>query len=132
MVQRVLGRPAVLPSEDTEADKPDARADPPAVLEELVERLIARPIEIHRDAVNYVIEGGPRQVEGVDPGLESPSLPRRRRLARVAARQLLTPRLECLARGNGVIITSSLVHGPAKIPDRNDGAALSVGRTRNE
>ena len=42
---------------------PDRRGDAPAVLEQLVERLVARRVEIHRDAVDHVLERLARQVE---------------------------------------------------------------------
>ena len=62
-VERVFARRGASTAEDLDADEADRRRDPPAVLEQIVERLVSRRVEIHRDAVDDVLERLARQVE---------------------------------------------------------------------
>ena len=62
-VQRVVARPVAPAAEDPDADQADRRGDAPAVLEQVVERLVPRRVEIHRHAVDDVLERLARQVE---------------------------------------------------------------------
>src|SRR5256885_12197733 len=51
--------------------------DPPAILKQILEALIAGRIQIHRDAVDDVLECLPRKAERCDERLQTPALGRR-------------------------------------------------------
>src|SRR5581483_12103896 len=87
-VQRVLRRRVARAAEDANADQAHGRRDATAVLEEIIERLVAAVDQIHFDAVDDIRERLTRQVERADERLQRASLRRARLAAVVTARQL--------------------------------------------
>ena len=124
-VERVVGRPRAATAEDPEADHPDRRCHPAAVFEQIVERLIARRVEIHRDAVDHILERLARQIELTDKRLQAAPLCRGGFPAVEGARQLVAPerdrgaacRQRLSARRRRRRLVNGVVHGPAEVPD---------------
>src|SRR5439155_24950234 len=106
----------------------DGRRDAAAVLEQLVEGRVGRAFEIHRHAVNHVVERGPRQVEAADERLKAPALFGRRRPAVIAARELTAPERHARVSGRARArrlrrFVYRIVAGWAEVPDGDDRAA---------
>src|SRR6185369_17063120 len=98
-IERVVARAVASAADDLDADKPDGRGDAPAVLKEVVERLIPVGVEVHRDAVNYIFECLPRQVERADERLQMLALRGRWRRPVVAPAEFRSPELHRRAPG---------------------------------
>src|SRR6202040_3125862 len=96
-VQRVVARALAPATPDADADHADGRRDASAVLEEIPERLIARGVEIHRDAVDDVLERLAREIEPPHERLQAAALIRPGRLPGEHARQLRAPELDSFA-----------------------------------
>src|SRR5438552_13642264 len=138
-IERVIARAIASAAEDLDADQPHRRSDAPTILEQLRKRLISSRIEVHRDPVDDILEGRPRQVQSSDERLKTLSLRGFRLRAGEATRKLGAPELDGrapvnLARGKPFELTRGrggrrclvyrIVNRATKIPDRDDRAAL--------
>ena len=135
-VDGVIPGPVVPAAEDPDADETHRRGDAAAILVEIGERLVARGVEVHRDAVDDIVERLTRQVEGRDEGLEVLSLRRGRRGSVERARELGAPEGHGLAAGRivGRVVFSSTASSTARQKSQTATIACrcSAGRTRNE
>src|SRR5262249_18371547 len=131
-VQGVGARASVPAAEDSDADQADSGRDAPAILYEIVERLVARPVEVHLDAVDDVGKRLPRQVEPGEERLQPASLIGDGRATVEDTGQLAAPERYRRAAGRkpvsrSAFLVNGIVNRAAEIPDGNDRLAL-VGR----
>ena len=88
---------------------------------------VARRVEVHGDAVDHVLERLPRQVERRDERLQAAGPAASRRSARRSsapaprARSVTPPAPADSGRCSSVLV-HRVVHGPAEVPDGDDGA----------
>ena len=119
--------------------RPTADATRRQVLAQLVERAEARPVKIHLDTADHILERLSREVEGRHVRCEREPLRRARRPAFVARRQFVAPARKRRGRRAPRILGRQLsrplvhivVNRPAEVPDGDDGAALWI-REHNE
>ena len=97
-IQRVVARLRIAAAEDPDTDQADRRRDAVAILQQIVECLIPRRVEIHRHAVDHVGKSIPWQVEAGNERLQPASLKRLRNAALEASSQLGAPETDRLAR----------------------------------
>src|SRR5207342_3448605 len=120
-------------AKNPDADEANRRGHTAAVFEQVVERGVAGSVQIHRDAVDDILERLPRQAERGNERLQAPPLRRARVGAIERARQLLAPEHDRLAarwqagRRRRLLI-DRVVDRTAEVPDRDDGAALLRGQ----
>jgi hypothetical protein len=133
-VDRVLTCPRILVAEDLEADEPDRRRDTNAVLVEIVEGFVAARTEVHLDAFDQRLERLARKVERAHERRQRARLPRRGSSLAECGGELPAPPRKFHGGSLPVRfphLVHRIVHGAAKVPDRDDRPAL-VGRQHEE
>ena len=133
---RACGAPA---AEDPDADQADRRRDAAAVFEQIVERLVARRVEVHRDAVDDVLERLARQIElrrrtaaaaGPAASAASPAVEAARELGAPERHRLAARRQPWSAAGGSSSTASSTAR--QKSQTAMIARRCSAGSTRNE
>src|SRR5439155_21098707 len=123
-IQRVIAGGIARAAEDLDANQTDRGGYAPAILEQIRERLVSVPVEIHRHAVDYVREGLPRQVERRDEGLKAAALCGSGRRTVITARQLGPPELDRLGARPLLRFVHRIVDGATEVPDGDDRVTL--------
>ena len=129
-IDRVIAGLQIAISEDLDADEAHGRRHAKTILAQLFERIVSIALQIHRHAVDQVLETRPRKRKRRDERREVLALRCLWLAAVIEARQLAAP-LRKRRRG---IAVSGLVHGiiyrPAEVPHRDDGVALVGGQRK--
>src|SRR5206468_10330292 len=129
-VERAFTRGLASTAKNSDAHETDGRRHSPAVLEEMREGFVARRIEIHRDAIDTILERLTRQVEAFDEGPQPPGLLGLWFGPVITPGELGSPegdRLtscgKSLGRRRGLLV-HCIVDRAAEIPDGDDRAPL--------
>ena len=94
---------------------------------EVIEGLVAASMKVHLDTFHKRLERRPGEIEPGDERLEGLPLRSRRRAAIEATGHLFAPPLHLGCAGLRRRLVHGIVHGAAKIPDRDNRAALVGG-----
>lgn len=98
-------------------------------MKQIGERLVPRGIQVHRHAVDDILERLTGEIEPADERLQPAALRGGRRLAVVAPLQLSPPEVHGVAADRHAVprrrrLIHSIVDRAAEVPDGNDGASL--------
>ena len=133
-VDGVLPRLGAATPENLDAHQPDRRRHALAVFDQLVEGLVAQPVQVHLHPVDERVERLPRQREQAHDSLQVPSLFGCRRSAVEEPGHLLTPLRHPRPRPAPRTGSSSTASSTARQKSQTTPTArrCSAGSTRNE
>ena len=121
----------ILVAEDLDADEADRGGDLVAVGPQVAERGETRRLEVHRAAVDELLERQPLHGKAADHPLQRLALRRARPPAVEAGGHFLAPALQsgrALRQRPLLVLVHLIVHGPAEVPHGRDGLAAIGGQ----